>query len=124
MKKDIDFEPVSGVDLVMARDETKTEEPWGVYIINRNLIELDQVMVTSKGYGIIGGEEKKTSTLRHVIKKIEASSYALVEPVMNDLLQLNNEYWLATTSWIRFLIKSSSSHQLPSKMVICNILRR
>ena len=58
MKKDIDFSPVTGVKLAIAKEETASGTEWGVYIINLNLIELNTVMITSKGYGEIDGEQK------------------------------------------------------------------
>lgn len=64
MKKDIDFHPVTGVKLAIAREKVNGNTEWGVYIINHNMIELKNLMVTSKGYGLINGEETKTSTDR------------------------------------------------------------
>lgn len=95
MKKDIDFHPVTGVKLAVAREIVNGIEEWGVYIINLNLIELHTVMVTSKGYGSINGEEKKTSVLRHMIQELGAESIAKIEPIDPELFELNNEYWLS-----------------------------
>ncbi|MBK6265398.1 hypothetical protein JKA74_10150 [Marivirga sp. S37H4] len=95
MKKDIDFSPVTGVDLVVAKSADEPEAQWDVYLINRNLIELETVMVTSKGYGKLNGEKKKTSTLRHLIEKLEEQSYAKVEPIDPAVFKLNNEYWVS-----------------------------
>jgi hypothetical protein len=96
MKKDIDFSPVTGVELVVTRSEIEGDDAqWDVYLINKNLIELEKVMITSKGYGLVNGEEKKTSVLRHVIEKIEEQSYARIEPIQPELFKLNNEYWVS-----------------------------
>lgn len=95
MKKDIDFQPVTGVKLAIAKEEINGIEEWAVYIINLNLIELNTVMITSKGYGIIDGEEKKTSVLRHLVKELGAESIAKVEPIDPALFALNNEYWVS-----------------------------
>lgn len=95
MKKDIDFHPVTGVKLAIAREVVNGIEDWGVYIINLNLIELNTVMITSKGYGMIDGEEKKTSILRHVIQELGAESIAKIEPIDPELFVLNNEYWVS-----------------------------
>lgn len=95
MKKDIDFSPVTGVELVITRSENEGETQWDVYLINKNLIELETVMITSKGYGKIAGKEKETSVLRHMIEKIEEQSYARIEPIQPELFQLNNEYWVS-----------------------------
>lgn len=95
MKKDIDFSPVTGVELVITRSEKDGGTQWDVYLINKNMIELETVMITSKGYGKIGSEEKETSILRHMIEKIEEQSYARIEPIQPELFQLNNEYWVS-----------------------------
>lgn len=95
MKKDIDFSPVTGVELVITQSEKEGQPQWDVYLINKNLIELETVMITSKGYGVIKGEEKETSVLRHRIGKVEEQSYARIEPIQPELFQLNNEYWVS-----------------------------
>ena len=95
MKKDIDFHPVTGIKLAIARALVNGMEEWGVYIINLNLIELNTVMITSKGYGMIDGEEKKTSVLRHLIQELGAESMAKIEPIDPELFVLNNEYWVS-----------------------------
>jgi hypothetical protein len=95
MKKDIDFHPVTGVKLAIAKNNVNGNIEWGVYIINLNMIELNTVMITSKGYGIIDGEEKKTSTLRHMIQELGSESIAKIEPIDPALFALNNEYWVS-----------------------------
>jgi len=96
MKKDIDFSPVTGVELVVAQNKISEEDiQWDVYLINRNLIELDTVMITSKGYGTINGIKKQTSLLRHMLGKVEEQSFAKIEPIQPELFSLNNEYWVS-----------------------------
>lgn len=95
MKKDIDFSPVTGVEMVIAKSKSEQDTHWDVYLINKNLIELQTVMVTSKGYGKMDGESKKTSTLRHLIEKMEEQSFARVEPIDPEVFKLNNEYWVS-----------------------------
>lgn len=95
MKKDIDFQPVTGVKLAIAKEETDTGTEWAVYIINLNLIELKMVMVTSKGYGEINGEPRKTSTLRHMLDELGSQSVAKVEPIDPSVFALNNEFWVS-----------------------------
>ncbi len=91
MKKDISFEPVKNIYLAVIYDEKQ----WRVFLINRGKDELNNVLITSKGYGEKDGIAQKTSTLRHHIPKLEAGEYALIEPISEDVLHLNNEYWLS-----------------------------
>lgn len=95
MKKDIDFSPVTGVKLAIAKEETKNGTEWGVYIINLNLIELKTVMITSKGYGELDGEMRQTSTLRHLIQELGAQSVAKIEPIDPAVFALTNEFWVS-----------------------------
>lgn len=91
MKKDIDFSPVKNVHVVIA----KTAEGWKVFLINRNSEKLENVMVTSRGYGEKENEVQKTSTLRHMIPYLEPGMYALIEPIDESVFHLNNEYWVS-----------------------------
>lgn len=95
MKKDIDFSPVTGVKLAIAKSETPNGIEWNVYLINLNLIELKTVMITSRGYGIVDGENRKTSTLRHLIEELGSESVAKVEPIDPAVFNLNNEFWVS-----------------------------
>ncbi|GMQ27341.1 hypothetical protein Aoki45_40240 [Algoriphagus sp. oki45] len=95
MKKDIDFSPVTGVKLAIVKEEKSTGTEWAVYIINLNLIELNTVMITSKGYGEIDGEKRQTSTLRHLIKELGAESVAKIEPIDPAVFILTNEFWVS-----------------------------
>jgi len=95
MKKDIDFSPVTGVKLAIAKEETPTGTEWAVYLINLNLIELSTVMITSKGYGIMDGEKRQTSTLRHMIEELGSESVAKVEPIDPSVFVLTNEFWVS-----------------------------
>lgn len=95
MKKDIKFPPVTGIKLAIAKEVVNGHTEWSVYIINLNLIEVNTVIITAKGYGMIDGETKKTSVLRHMIQEIGPESVAKIEPIDPDLFVLNNEYWVS-----------------------------
>ena len=95
MKKDIDFSPVTGVKLAIVKEEKSTGTEWAVYIINLNLIELNTVMITSKGYGELDGDKRQTSPLRHLIKELGAESVAKIEPIDPAVFILTNEFWVS-----------------------------
>ena len=96
MKKDIDFTPVQGVAVAIAyTGELPEERTWNVYLINNNSVPLDNVFVTSKGYGMIKDEEVKTSVLRHMFEHVEAKSFVQVEVIDPSVFKLNNEYWVS-----------------------------
>lgn len=66
-----------------------------VYIVNQNNQLIHNILITSKGYGILNGEERKTSVLRHHIDEILPENFAFVESIPKDLLSLNNEFWIS-----------------------------
>ncbi len=68
---------------------------WNVYLINLYDEEIYGVLVSSKGYGNFEGREVKTSVLRHLIGTVEPLEYAKIEPLMEDLIGLSNEYWVS-----------------------------
>ena len=96
MKKDINFLPVEGVQIAIARKENLLGDyDWQVFLINQNQIPIHTVFVTSKGYGEKDAEEQKTSTLRHFFVEVLAGAYEVVETIMPDVFHLNNEYWVS-----------------------------
>lgn len=96
MLKDIDDPEFDGVGIAVVREiNEKDEWIWNVYLINFNNETLTGVLVSSKGYGIIDGENRESSTLRHFLDTIEPLSYLKIEPIIEDVFVLNNEYWLS-----------------------------
>ena len=95
MKKDIDFPEVAGVKMAIAKSVNELgESDWGVYIINTNLIDLENVMIVSKGYED-QADGRKTSTLRHMIEKLGANSFAKVESIDPAVFSFTNEFWVS-----------------------------
>ncbi len=90
MKKDIDFKPVEGVSLAIVKEQ---DDSWNVYIINENNFPLETLLITSKGYSTKNG--KKTSTLRHMIEKLDPLMYEVVEPIDPQVFEMTNEYWVS-----------------------------
>ena len=91
MRKDINFSPVKDVHVVVGKDD----EGWKVFLINRTKDKLENVMVTSRGYGETKTEKQETSTLRHMIPFVDPREYALIEPIDESVFHLNNEYWVS-----------------------------
>ncbi len=63
---------------------------WNAYILNDRNSPIEMALVVSKGYE----GNKKTSTMRHSIAFMDPKSYAKIELVQDDVLQLNNEFYL------------------------------
>ena len=94
MINDIEFPEVKNVTIAVIKDETE-ENPWKVYLINKNQFPIENTLVSSKGYGTKEGEQQKTSVLRHFLETIPANESALIEPIDPGVFHLNNEYWVS-----------------------------
>lgn len=92
MKKDIDFSAVEGISVAIAQ---KSDETWDVYLLNANPHPIENVLVTSKGYGVLEGNEVKTSVLRHMFEAVGAKSFVQIEPIDPAIFHINNEYWVS-----------------------------
>ena len=68
---------------------------WNAYLVNLYDQEISNVLVSSKGYGTFEGRDVKTSVLRHLIGNVEAKDYAKIEPIMDNLFGLSNEFWVS-----------------------------
>lgn len=96
MLKDIPELKVENVAIAVIKEtNSKGAEEWNAYILNLKEEELEGVLITSKGYGMREGESIKTSTLRHFIENIPPKSFTKIEPIMDNLRSLNNEYWVS-----------------------------
>lgn len=95
MIKDIHYPEVKDIAVAVVKEETPEGDAWTVYLLNLKEVGITSILVSSKGYGLKNGEEVKTSTLRHFIDNMPAKSYATVEPIMEDVFSLSNEYWVS-----------------------------
>lgn len=90
MKKDIKIPTVSEVFMAVVKEfnnEFQCED-WNAYIINTKEVDIEMVLIVSKGYD----EDKliETSLMRHKIEKLPAKSFAKVELLQEDVLKLSN----------------------------------
>ena len=96
MKKDIHPPVVNDIALAIVRESNELSQwEWNVYLINLKKEIIEGVLVTSKGYGLYNGENVKTSTLRHFLDTIPSMDFAKVEPILENLFGLNNEFWVS-----------------------------
>ena len=96
MKEHINFDPVQGVAIAIAKETNElNQEVWNVFLINNNAVPLDNVLVSSKGYGMQNGEEVKTSVLRHMFEQVEPKAAVKVEPIDPAIFHITNEFWVS-----------------------------
>lgn len=96
MKKDIHAPKVEGVSMAIVRQaDAEGGDAWFVYLVNQTASTLENVLVSSRGYGEIDGEARRTSEMRHFLEKLEPRSWARIERIVEDVFGLNNQYWLS-----------------------------
>lgn len=92
MKKDIEIPVVKDVHIAIIREwnEEFLNKDWNAYIINDRDTAIEMTMVVSKGYD----DDRKTSIMRHGIGVVEPKSFKKIEVVQEDVLALNNEFYV------------------------------
>ena len=73
------------------------EKEYIVYLLNFRDDIMEGIIVASTGYGENpqSGEQVKTSTLRKGIELMLPNEAARIEPIMPDLFDLTNEFWVS-----------------------------
>ncbi len=90
MKKDIEIPEVKDVHVAAVKvfnEEFETYE-WNVYLINDTGVPLEMVLIVSKGFD----KKRETSLMRHKIEVLPSKSFAKIEYLQDEVLQLNNEF--------------------------------
>jgi hypothetical protein len=125
VKKDIEIPVAKDVYVAIVREwnEEFLDKDWNAYIINSRTTPIELTMVVSKGYE----GDHKTSIMRHSIGKLAAKSYKKIEVVQEDVLALNNEFYVTYYAdnklyEKRFLFEHNSVKE--SKLVTIPILNK
>jgi len=96
MKKDI--KPPVVTDIAVAIVHEAGEDGvmvWNSYLLNMKSETIEGVLVSTKGYGKKAKETVKTSMLRHFLNIMKPGSFAKIEPIVEDLVGLSNEFWVS-----------------------------
>lgn len=90
MKKDIQIPEVKDVFIAVVKEynEEFQCDDWNAYIINNKEADLEMLLIVSKGYD----EDKmlETSLMRHKIEKLPAKSFAKIELLQGEVLNISN----------------------------------
>lgn len=92
MKEDIQFHQAENVFIAAIKEwnEDFTSQSWNVYLINKRTDTISTVLVLSRGKS----DDRKTSTLRHLLGDIPPKSTAKIEFIATEVLGFTNEYLL------------------------------
>ena len=122
MKKDLPVNVVADISIaVVLESESPEGKVWNVYLVNEKEVPIKNVMVSSKGYGMIADKEVKTSVLRHFIGDIDSVDYAKIEAIDEQVFGLTNEYWLSY--YIEDTIYDKKYIFLPESIIDGNLIR-
>ena len=98
MKEGLLGPKVEKVGVAVIEELTETQEKiYNVYLINFRDDIMEGIIITSTGYGENAntGERVRTSTLRHSLEVLLPGEIARIEPIMEDVFGLTNEYWVS-----------------------------
>ena len=95
MKSDIEFPKVEKVGVCAVPHSVDGQTTWKVHVINMLDEAITNVLVSTRGYGKKEEDQVNTSTLRHYFEKVNANSSIGVEVIPEDLVGLNNQYWVS-----------------------------
>jgi hypothetical protein len=95
MKKDIEFPEYKDLHLLAIPGESP-DDLWEIMILNSGSAFLDNVIVSSNGYGQDeSGQSIATSTLRHFFQHLDPQQSISVEKIDPKVFGLTNEYWIS-----------------------------
>ncbi|XLS29057.1 hypothetical protein ACJD0Z_17890 [Flavobacteriaceae bacterium M23B6Z8] len=92
MRKDIEIPEVKDVYIAIVREwnDEFLSKDWNAYLINDRSTAIEMAIVVSKGYA----GDTKTSVMRHGLGTVTAKNYLKIELLQEDVLALNNEFYL------------------------------
>jgi hypothetical protein len=112
---------------VVEEKDENNDVMYYVYLLNLRDDIMEGIIVTSTGYGENAntGERIRTSTLRHSLEVLLPNEAAKIEPIMEEVFGLANEYWVSF--WVNEVMYDKKFVFLPetiapSKMKLIPIL--
>lgn len=98
MRQELEGPKVENIAVAVVEEYTELKERvYYVYLLNLGEEIIEGVMITSKGYGTDyeTGAKIKTSTLRHSLEILLPNEAAKIEPIMEDVFGIANEFWVS-----------------------------
>ena len=94
MKKDIIIPQVENVYVAAVQEwnDDFMAKTWYAYLVNDSDFDLDTVIVVSNAKGLLNGEERKTSLLRHAFVQVPAVTAVKIEMIEDSVLVLDNSF--------------------------------
>ena len=97
MREELLGPKVEGVAVAIVKEIGEGNQPiYNSYLLNLRDDIMEGVIITTCGYGenLSTGEKITTSTLRHCLEILLPDEAAKIEPIMEEVFGLNNEFWV------------------------------
>lgn len=94
MKKDLDIPKVTDIGIAIVKSNEYGEDEYYAHIINFKNIPIKNVLINSRGYGMVNDIQKKTSSFTHFIEELDAKSFKKIEPISPEVFGLHNEFFV------------------------------
>jgi len=98
MREELMGPKVENVGVAVIQNTSETgEKIYNVYLLNLREDIMEGIIISSKGYGTNAntGEKVRTSMLRHSLEVLLPQEAAKIEPIMEEVFGLANEYWVS-----------------------------
>ena len=98
MREELRGPTVEGVAFAVVQQlNEENEKVYNVYLFNLRDDIMEGIIVTSQGYGnnVNTGEKIRTSKLRHSLEVLLPNEVAKIEPIIEEVFGLSNEYWIS-----------------------------
>ena len=94
MKKDIIIPTVENVYVAAIQEwnDDFMAKTWYAYLVNDSDFKLETVIVVSNASGLLNGEERKTSMLRHAFVEVPPVTAVKIEMIEDSVLVLDNSF--------------------------------
>jgi hypothetical protein len=98
MREELKGPKVENVAVAVVQEVGEDNEfIYNTYLLNLRDDIMEGIIITSTGFGVNveTGEKVRTSTLRHCIELMLPNEAAKIEPIMEEVFGLTNEYWVS-----------------------------
>ncbi len=98
MREELLGPKVEGVAFAVVQQlNEENEKVYNVFLLNLREDIMEGIIVTSRGYGenVATGETTRTSVLRHSLEVLLPNEVAKIEPIIEEVFGLSNEFWVS-----------------------------
>jgi hypothetical protein len=93
VRKDINIPKVEDIGVAIVKEQNELgKDEWKVYVINYQKKPINNVLISSKGYGSFEGDTRKTSFFTFFIEELAPESFKFIELIIEEVFPLTNEY--------------------------------